>query len=103
VDVRLASTHAKAVLEVENSGSYIPPDERERLFERFFRASSASEQSVPGIGLGLTISKAIVTAHHGRIDVRSEKGLGTTFRVELPLSGGSEVLDLDRTRREKAA
>ena len=61
-----------------------PRDERERLFERFFRSQSALDRQIPGTGLGLYISKAIVEAHGGRIGVRSEEGEGTTFVVELP-------------------
>ena len=54
------------------------------LFERFFRARAASEQQIPGTGLGLYIARAIVEAHGGSIAVRSEPGEGTSFRVDLP-------------------
>ena len=75
-----------AVVEVEDSGLGIPAAEQPRLFERFFRASAATEQAIPGTGLGLAIVKAIVEAHGGRIHVESNEGAGSTFRVELPLS-----------------
>jgi signal transduction histidine kinase len=74
-----------AVLEVADTGIGIPADEKEKLFERLYRASSATDRHIPGLGLGLTITKAIVEAHEGRISVESEIGEGTTFRVELPL------------------
>ncbi len=70
-------------LEVADSGIGIAADEQERLFERFFRAATATAAQVPGSGLGLAISKAIVDAHGGTIGVESSPGVGTTFRVEL--------------------
>ena len=77
-------------LEVWNSGSFIPPEEQGKLFDRFYRTPSANEQVIPGVGLGLAISKAIVEAHDGTIGVRSALGEGTAFFVELPLDGGAE-------------
>jgi signal transduction histidine kinase len=73
------------VVEVEDTGIGIPKGEQDRLFQRFFRSSTATEQAIPGTGLGLVISKAIAEAHGGTIAVRSERGEGTCFRVELPL------------------
>ena len=73
------------VLEVADTGIGIPAGEQDRLFQRFFRASTASAQAIPGTGLGLVISRAIVEAHGGTIGVASEPGAGTCFRVELPL------------------
>ena len=72
------------MLEVADSGIGIPPAEQNRLFERFYRASTATAQAVPGTELGLAIAKAIVEAHGGRIEVDSDEGVGATFRVELP-------------------
>jgi len=74
------------VLEVEDSGVGIPADEQEHLFERFFRSSTATENAIPGTGLGLTITKAIVERHGGRIEVQSAENAGTTVRVQLPLA-----------------
>ena len=68
-----------------DTGIGIPADEVARLSERFFRASTATQHAVKGVGLGLTITKAIVTAHAGTIDIDSTVGAGTTFTVELPL------------------
>ncbi len=55
-----------------------------KLFERFFRTSEANEQAIAGVGLGLTISRAIAEGHGGRIEVQSIRGQGTTFTVRLP-------------------
>ncbi|MFL5952592.1 MAG: ATP-binding protein [Gaiellaceae bacterium] len=74
-----------AVIEVADTGIGIPRGEQDRLFQRFFRSSTATEQAIPGTGLGLVISKAIAEAHGGTISVSSEAGEGTCFRVELPL------------------
>ena len=71
-------------LEVSDTGIGIPEEERERLFQRFFRSQTALERQIQGTGLGLYISKAIVESHGGRIGVRSGDAGGTTFYVELP-------------------
>ena len=85
VVVRLAERDGTILFEVSDTGIGIPPAERERLFERFFRSQTALERQIQGTGLGLYISKAIVDAHGGRIAVSSAEGEGTTFIVELPL------------------
>jgi signal transduction histidine kinase len=64
----------------------IPPAEQERLFDRLYRATTATENRIPGSGLGLTIVKAIVEAQGGSVSVESEPGRGSHFRVELPLN-----------------
>jgi signal transduction histidine kinase len=84
VTVRTGREGDRAWFEVADTGVGIPAGELGRLFERFFRASTATDAEVPGIGLGLAISKAIVDGHGGRIAVTSTEGRGTTFRVELP-------------------
>jgi signal transduction histidine kinase len=85
-DVRVSLTPVNGVvrLEVSDTGIGIAREEQQRLFERFFRASTASDQQIPGTGLGLYIARAIVEAHGGSIAVRSELGEGTSFCVELP-------------------
>lgn len=72
-------------LAVVDTGMGIPPTEQKHLFERFFRASSASSQAIPGTGLGLSITKAIAEAHGGSVSFESVEGEGTTFWVTLPL------------------
>ena len=84
--VLVSLTHHDALvcIEVSDTGIGIPEEEREHLFQRFFRSQTALERQIQGTGLGLYISKAIVESHGGRIGVRSGEGGGTTFYVELP-------------------
>jgi signal transduction histidine kinase len=84
VFVAIATSGDSTRLEVRDTGVGIPEDEADRLFERFFRASTA--QNIQGTGLGLSISKTIVEAHGGTISFRSSVGVGTTFTVDLPLT-----------------
>ena len=72
-------------LTVADDGIGIPADELPRLFERFFRASSATDAHIPGTGLGLTVTKALVDGARGTIDVESELDRGTRFTVTLPI------------------
>jgi PAS domain S-box-containing protein len=94
IEVRVNSTGDRAICEVSNTGSYIPPDEGARLFERFFRGSNATEQVVQGAGLGLAIAKAIVEVHGGAIRYESHEGVGTTFHFWLPLTQVEDDLHL---------
>ena len=71
-------------LHVTDTGYGIPASEQQRLFERFFRSTTASANNVPGTGLGLTIAKTIIERHGGSIGFDSTEGEGTTFSVSLP-------------------
>ena len=85
--VRIALTldGDRAELCVEDTGVGIEARDRDHLFTRFFRTRHAEEQSIQGVGLGLSIAKSIVESHGGRIEVESEVGRGSVFRVRLPL------------------
>jgi PAS domain S-box-containing protein len=83
VDQRPGSSPV-AQLSVSDTGMGIPTGEQGRLFTRFFRASTAQRNAVPGVGLGLAITKAITTAHDGTLDLVSAEGEGTTFTLTLP-------------------
>jgi signal transduction histidine kinase len=76
----------QAVIAVRDTGIGIPADDLPRLFTRFFRASNAIQQAIPGTGLGLPIVAAIIEQHHGTLTVDSREGEGTTFTLRLPLS-----------------
>ena len=85
IEVDLSVTHDRVELVVLDTGIGISMRDRTHVFSRFFRAPHAARQSIQGIGLGLSITKAIVDSHGGRIEVESEEGRGSTFRVRLPL------------------
>jgi signal transduction histidine kinase len=75
---------------VEDTGEGIPPEEHERIFERFYRCGSELRRETQGVGIGLSIVKHIVEAHGGRVLVRSAVGEGSRFTLELPLKEGFE-------------
>ncbi|MEM6528149.1 MAG: ATP-binding protein, partial [Chloroflexota bacterium] len=72
-------------VDVQDSGMGIPDEELDKLFEAFERTNRAKEKAIEGTGLGLPICKFLVEAHGGRIDVKSEIDVGTTFTFTLPL------------------
>jgi signal transduction histidine kinase len=91
VMLRLRIVEGEAVISVQDQGPGIPADVMPHLFEHFYRAPMVEVRSGSrlGLGLGLAICKAIVTAHGGRIEVESEIGRGSTFFVYLPLAPAS--------------
>ena len=90
VDVRVFPQNGDVAIEVADTGIGISANEQGQLFQKFFRTSAAGERAIQGTGLGLSISKAIVEAHHGRIELESEENIGTTIRVLLPVAEGTE-------------
>ncbi|MDX6555764.1 MAG: hypothetical protein QOD86_1959, partial [Miltoncostaeaceae bacterium] len=85
VEVRARAGDGRITLEVSDTGIGIPGSEQQRLFSRFYRASSAVAAAIPGTGLGLAITKMIVERHRGTVSVESREGSGSTFRVVLPV------------------
>lgn len=84
IDVRLSRRDGRPVLEVQNTGTPIPPESLPRIFDRFYRVDDSHNRENPGNGLGLSIARSIVQAHRGEIAVQSDAQHGTTFRVTLP-------------------
>jgi two-component system sensor histidine kinase BaeS len=83
--VRVREEAGQAVLTVRDTGVGIAPEDLPRVFDRFWRADPARQRTTGGTGLGMTIAHRIVTDHHGRIEVTSRPGEGTTFTVRLPV------------------
>jgi signal transduction histidine kinase len=84
VRVVVSEDSRQAVLEVNDEGQGIASDRLTTIFDRFRQAGSLPSSSVSGFGLGLYIVKNLVEAHRGEIEVDSEHGSGSTFRVLLP-------------------
>ena len=93
VTVRAERTGDRMQFVVADTGIGIPEHEQQHLFTRFFRSSIATENAIPGTGLGLVIVKHIVEGHGGTIDIDSAVGKGTTVTVSLPLAPAVEPVD----------
>ena len=85
VEVALSRDDGRAVLRVSDTGAGIPPEEIPRIWERLFRGDASRAER--GLGLGLSLVKAIVEAHSGSVEVSSTVGSGSTFTISLPTSG----------------
>jgi len=75
--------HEEIVITVTNEGSFIPADEQDKVFRRFYRCAS-SAKTVAGSGIGLSVVRRIAEAHQGRAWVESDPAIGTTFSIALP-------------------
>jgi PAS domain S-box-containing protein len=101
IAVRLQEDAGWVVLEVEDSGVGVAPEEIPRLFDRFYRVEGTRGRNYEGSGIGLALVQELVKLHGGSIDVRSELGHGTTFSVRMPL--GSIHLPQDHLRPARSA
>ncbi|MBI1938645.1 MAG: HAMP domain-containing histidine kinase [Ignavibacteriales bacterium] len=85
VSVKIKNENGFAVVEVEDNGIGIPPDEQRKIFDKFYRASKGLVHNTKGTGLGLALVKHIIDAHKGKIELTSEVGKGSKFRLLFPL------------------
>ena len=83
--VETAREASEAIIRVIDHGTGIKPEDQERIFERFYRADEG--RAAGGLGLGLSLARRIVERHHGRVEVQSVYGEGSTFSIHLPLIG----------------
>jgi signal transduction histidine kinase len=85
ITVTLKPVGRTAELTVSDTGIGVSPEEREKLFARMYRSTMVRDRAIPGTGLGLALSRAVVQRHHGTIEIADHDGPGTTVRVRLPL------------------
>jgi signal transduction histidine kinase len=86
VSITMTHTGDDATIAISDTGIGIPQAEQAQMFSRFFRTSNARDSGIEGSGLGLAITRGIVEAHGGTIGFDSVEGVGTTFRLTVPLS-----------------
>jgi signal transduction histidine kinase len=94
-EVRISAISCGDYLEVEvkDQGIGIEAEELPKIFDKFYRVKSPKTRQVIGTGLGLALVKGLIEAHRGSVDVDSEVGAGTTFRVKLPTAGVAKGAD----------
>jgi len=85
VFLRAKAIEAFLQVEVQDTGIGIPQEEREKIFDEFYRVKSRATQGIGGTGLGLSIAKKVLEAHNGHLEVESTLNEGSTFRVLLPV------------------
>jgi len=100
IHVRLYIKDWRTMIEVSDNGAGIPSQALPHVFERFYRADKARSRASGGAGLGLSIVKAICTAHRATIFVASEEGKGSSFRVEFPSAAASDAREAIAIVRE---
>ncbi len=88
ISTRLDDDAKGVTVAVKDHGMGIPPEQRDHLFERYYRSDAATQRRIGGSGLGLYISSEIIRRHGGRINVESEVGRGSTFSFTLPTAKG---------------
>lgn len=84
VTCSLEELHDHLVIRVEDNGIGIPEDDKEFVFNRYYRVKDNKTEKNKGTGIGLSLSKELVELHHGRIELSSEEDKGTTFSVFIP-------------------
>lgn len=85
IDVRVGTNQGYLQIFIEDDGCGIPKSELPFIFDQFYKVEKSRNSSVQGTGLGLAITKRLVSAHGGRISVKSNEDVGTTFKIELPI------------------
>jgi len=92
--VSLSPETARVAITVDDEGPGIPPSERQKVFEPFYRIGSSRDPDTGGVGLGLSVTRSIIWEHGGEISLASRKGGGLSVRLELP--SGSELISSDQ-------
>jgi len=90
IEISLECLGEQAQITLRDTGQGMAPADLPHIFDRFYRADKARSRAAGGTGLGLSIVKWVVDAHGGEIDVSSTPGVGSVFRVRLPLADGCD-------------
>ena len=85
ISVTVSHVDTRVVLEVSDTGIGIPPEQLNKIFQRFYQVDGSSKRRFGGVGLGLALVKEIVESHDGMVNVTSVVGEGTTFCIALPM------------------
>ena len=83
ITIRVVQLHAEIIFSVHSFGPVIPMADRERIFDRYYRSSNASNRA-PGTGIGLSVAKRAALIHGGYVWVTSDEEEGTTFFAAIP-------------------
>lgn len=105
ISINISKRGEEAIIEVQDSGKGIKPEEAGKIFERFYQTSNDPENT-QGTGVGLALSKGIVELHKGRIEVSSNQTSGTTFTIALKLGNAhftAEQIETEEPKEEEAA
>ena len=89
IDLRVRQEGSEVLLQVSDRGRGIPHEDREAIFEDFYRTAEAEADGIPGTGLGLSLVAHVAQAHGGRVQVDSEVDRGSTFTLRIPLEPAS--------------
>jgi two-component system phosphate regulon sensor histidine kinase PhoR len=87
IDVGVSSDGGFVCIDVSDHGVGIPREEQAKIFEKFYRVQRTDGRKIPGSGIGLTLVREIAEAHKGQVELVSEPGAGSTFRIKLPIGG----------------
>ncbi len=99
IDVQVNRNEGNAEIVISDTGTGIPKSQIDKIFDRFYQVDSSHTREHEGTGIGLALTKELVELHKGRIEVESEEGRGTTFRIIFPL--GREHLKPEEIREEE--
>ena len=103
ITVRLTGDNSLIQIQIQDTGSGIPPEDIPHLFQKFYRVDSSLTRTVGGSGLGLFISRKIVEMYNGRIWVESQVGQGSTFFINLPRLTTAQALQMQQKQASSAS
>jgi signal transduction histidine kinase len=101
ISIQVRSQRGLAQIFVSDTGEGIAAEDISSVFSRFWRATTSRSRESGGLGIGLTLVREIITRHQGTVHVESERGIGSTFTLNLPLLRPIMLVETDRGSREK--